>query len=103
MTGTAEQKVRHISDILGTLHFQGLDLDAESMKTLTQAAVRLQIPFEAAVAAMAQLRQAGFDAGGAAQSTTMLLNNLVPAARSSVSPLRATLPAISTWREPSPK
>ena len=76
MTGTAEQKVRHISDILGTLHFQGLDLDAESMKTLTQAAVRLQIPFEAAVAAMAQLRQAGFDAGGAAQSTTMLLNNL---------------------------
>src|ERR1039458_2155647 len=75
MTGTAEQRVRHISDILGTLHFQGLDLDAESMKALTQAAVRLQIPFEAAVAAMGQLRQAGFDTGSAAQSTTMLLNN----------------------------
>src|ERR1039458_5232300 len=76
MAGTAEQKVKHIADVLATLHFQGLDIDAESMKGLTQAAVRLRIPFEAAAAAMGQLRQAGFDAGGAAQSTTMLLNNL---------------------------
>src|ERR1035441_7421810 len=76
MTGTAEQKVRHIGDVLGAMHFQGLDLDAESMKGLTQAAVRMKIPFEAAVAAMGQLRQAGFDTGSAAQSTTMLLNNL---------------------------
>src|ERR1035441_1716704 len=76
MAGTAEQKVKHIADVLATLHFQGLDIDAESMKVLTQAAVRLRIPFEAAAAAMGQLRQAGFDAGGAAQSTTMLLNNL---------------------------
>src|ERR1019366_4129670 len=76
MAGTAEQKVKHIADVLATLHFQGLDIDAESMKGLTQASVRLRIPFEAAAAAMGQLRQAGFDAGSAAQSTTMLLNNL---------------------------
>jgi TP901 family phage tail tape measure protein len=76
MTGTALEKVRHIADVLGTMHFQGLDLDAESMKTLTQAAVRMRVPFETAVAAMGQLRMAGFDAGSAAQSTTMLLNRL---------------------------
>src|ERR1019366_8808247 len=51
-------------------------LDADSLKGITQAAVRLRIPLESVVAAIGQLRQAGFDAGSAAQSTTMLLNNL---------------------------
>ena len=82
LQGTAENRIRHIGDVLAQTKYQfGMTLDAEGMRKSIQAANRLNIGLEELVTVMGTLKRAGFDEASAGQATEQLLTRLTAASQ----------------------
>ncbi|MDR3739307.1 MAG: phage tail tape measure protein [Terracidiphilus sp.] len=82
MQGTAEQRVRHIGDVMTQAYYQfGMKLDGESMRKMTASASRLNIGLEDTVALLGTLKRAGFDEASASGAVEMMLSKLSIASR----------------------